>query len=154
MSVKMTTKIAEQFEGYPIASVINEHKIEGPYLKTVRSDKVVNRQHVQLYDKNGNVTYVMGTYQTGGGSGYKLVLYTAFECITDEIEQDMIIIFDYPSEHAQTPAFKKAERALKKIVRGYKNVKVMNWQQFEKWTARWQNKNKSIPQTKAKIKIA
>ena len=138
MSIKMITKISEKFEDYP--SYLS--KKGGPYVKTAKSNSVVNRQHVQTYDKNGDVTYVTGTYQTGGGSGYKLLLYTVFECVTQEITDDLIVIFEYPTNHSQTAAFKKAERTLKKMTKGFKNIRIMNWEQFEKWNTRWKKSNK------------
>jgi hypothetical protein len=149
MSIKMTTKIAEVFKDYPEYS----KNVVGPHLKSVRSDSVVDRQHVQLTDKNGDVTYVTGTYQTGGGSGYKLLLYTAFECVTDEVSEDIVIIFEYPSDHSQTKAFQKAERTLKKMTKGSKNIRVMNWEQYSKWVARWQKKNPvgSVPRKRASV---
>ena len=92
-------------------------------------------------------------YQTGGGSGYKLLLYTAFECVTDEISEDLIIIFEYPENHTQTASFKQAEKKLKKMTRGHKNIRVMNWEQYQKWVARWQKKNPigSVPRKRASV---
>lgn len=148
-STKMATRIAEQFSDYPTYS----KKVVGPYIQTMRSDSVVNRQHVQLTDKNGDVTYVTGTYQTGGGSGYKLLLYTAFECVTDEITEDLVIIFEYPQNHTQTNAFKQAEKKLKKMTKSCKNIRVMNWEQYQTWAAKWQKKNPvgSVPRKRASV---
>lgn len=145
----MITRIAKQFQNYPTYS----EKTVGPCIQSMRSDSVVNRQHVQLSDKNGNTTYILGTYQSGGGSGYKLLLYTAFECVTDEVMQDMIIIFDYPADIHQTPMFQQAEKKLKKMTKGCKNIRVMNWAQFEKWSASWQKKNKvgAVPRKRASV---
>lgn len=147
MSVKMTTKISDQFKGYTnvTPATKTDKNSNGPHLVTVRSGSVVGRQHIQLFDKNGDITYVMGTYQTGGGSGYKLLLFSVFECVTDEISQDMIVVFDYPQLHSQTPAFKKAEKTLKSMTKGFKNIKIMNQEKFEAWSSKWQKKNKSIP---------
>lgn len=149
MSIKMTTKIAEVFTDYPEYS----KNVVGPHLKYVRSDSVIARQHIQLTDKHGDVTYVTGTYQTGGGSGYKLLLYAAFECVTEKVSEDIVIIFEYPSDHTQTKAFQKAERTLKKITKGSKNIRIMNWEQYSKWVARWQKKNPvgSVPRSRAYV---
>jgi len=150
MSGKMTSKISEQYTGYPHLTPATKTKknATGPHLVTLQSDPVVGRQHVQLFDKDGNITYVMGTYQTSGGSGYKLLLYSVFECVTDEVTQDIVVIFDYPLIHSQTPAFKKAEKTLKKMTKGFDNIKIMNKEQFGKWSTKWQSANKVVPKKK------
>lgn len=149
MSNKTITRIATKLQDYPKPSKTSV----GPTIRTSGSNSVVNRQHVQLTDKNGDITYVTGTYQTGGGSGYKLLLYTVFECITDEITDDLVVIFEYPQNHTQTASFKLAEKKLKKMTKGHKNIKVMNWEQYEKWVTRWQKKNPvgSIPRKRASV---
>ena len=149
MSTKMTTRILEQFSDYPAYS----KNVVGPCTQFLRNSPVINRQQVKLTDKLGNNTYITGTYQTGGGSGYKLLLYAAFECVTEEVSDDVVIIFDYPSNHSQTPSFVKAERQLKKMTKGCKNIRVMNWEQYEKWLVRWQKKNPvgSVPRKRARV---
>jgi len=149
MSNKTITRIATKLQDYPKPSKTSV----GPTIRTSGSNSVVNRQHVQLIDKNGDITYVTGTYQTGGGSGYKLLIYTVFECITDEITDDLVVIFEYPQNHTQTNAFKQAEKKLKKMTKSCKNIRVMNWEQYQTWAAKWQKKNPvgSVPRKRASV---
>ena len=149
MSNKTITRIVDTLKSYPKPTKTGV----GPTVKSSGSNSIINRQHVQLVDKHGDTTYVTGTYQTGGGSGYKLLLYTVFECITDEITDDLVVIFEYPQNHSQTPSFKLAEKKLKKMTKGHKNIKVMNWEKYENWASRWEKKNPigSVPRKRASV---